>query len=194
MVKSRGKLLNQTIFSDEMGMNLSEAYPKRAWQNPRKKVKVEKPRKDVRVNCWGGISKNGATSLTIFKGGLTGERYQQIVDEHIEEMSNLYTDGFKFQHDNHRAHTYAEPWMVEQGLSLVKFPSYSPDLNPIENLWSALKTQVALDKPTTEKQLIRSLEKHWNSLTETESLQQLFEDLYSRYRECIQLKGDLTPH
>jgi len=150
--------------------------------------------KPLNVYCWGGISRKGATSLTIFRGGLTSERYQQIIDEHIEEMSNLYAGGFKFQHDNHRAHTSVEPWMAEQELSLMKFPSYSPDLNPIENLWSALKTQVSLDNPTTEKKLIKSLEKNWNSLTEPENLQRLFDDLYNRYHECINLKGDKTPH
>lgn len=36
-------------------------------------------------------------------------------------------------------------------MSLIKFPTYSPDLNPIENLWATLKAEVKNDAPDTAK-------------------------------------------
>ena len=34
--------------------------------------------------------------------------------------------------------------MEEEEMSLIKFPTYSPDLNPIENLWATLKAEVMM--------------------------------------------------
>ena len=63
MIKRKGDKLKQTIFTDEMGMDLADAYPRKAWSQPYKKIKYEKPEKNVRMNCWAGLSVVGATSL-----------------------------------------------------------------------------------------------------------------------------------
>ncbi|KAL4465543.1 hypothetical protein ABPG72_013992 [Tetrahymena utriculariae] len=44
---------------------------------------------------------------------------------------------------------------------LIKFPTYSPDLNPIENVWGTLKSHVINDAPKNEQQLINSLQNNW---------------------------------
>ena len=40
----------------------------------------------------------------------------------------------------------------------------SPDMNPIENLWSILKTKVAYRRPHPTKDLIKAINKEWNNL------------------------------
>ncbi|HRN71343.1 MAG TPA: IS630 family transposase [Candidatus Woesebacteria bacterium] len=191
MLKRRGEPLEEIFFSDEMGMRLSEAYNKKGWTGPYKKLKVEKPRKDIKVNCWGAISKNGATSLEIFTETLDAPLYIDIVTEHIQEMQELYPRGFLFQHDNLSAHKKAEVDLKRHGLNFVKFPTYSPDLSPIENLWGTLKERVRKDNPKNENQLIRSLRNNWESLTTGESLKPYFDGLYDRYMECIEINGEL---
>ncbi len=136
MLKQNGKRINNPFFSDEMGYNLSDAHRDKVWNPPRKKIKVEYPTKDVRLNCWGAISSQGATSLHIFKETLDSERYEEILQEHKEEMDELFPKGYNFQHDNLKAHTSAENWMKGQGFKILDFPTYSPVLSPIENLWS----------------------------------------------------------
>jgi transposase len=108
MLKQNGKRINNTFFSDEMGYNLSDAHRDKVWNPPRKKIKVEYPTKDVRLNCWGAISSQGATSLHIFKETLDSERYEEILQEHKEEMDELFPQGYNFQHGNLKAHTSAE--------------------------------------------------------------------------------------
>ena len=80
-----------------------------------------------------------------------------MVEEHIEEMEDLYHEGFLFMHDNLSTHQAAEPGLKRQDLYILDFPTYSADLNPIENLWETLKGRVACDLPRTEAKLKNSL-------------------------------------
>jgi transposase len=41
----------------------------------------------------------------------------------------------------HRAHVVLN-WFVEIGVNLADHPPYSPDLNPIGNLWKLLKAKI----------------------------------------------------
>jgi len=194
MLKSNGERINGSIFSDEMGINLVDCCSKEVWNPPRKKVKIEIPRRDVRLNCWGGISQNGATSLHIYKGTLTKDRYMEILEEHKDEMDDLFPDGFLFQHDNYSVHMSAEEEMKRQNFNMLNFPTYSPDLSPIENLWGALKTAVAKGNPKTGAKLGGGLYKHWEELTEVDNLETYFGNLRDRYNECIDKGGERIKH
>lgn len=190
MLLRNNKRLRNSFFGDEMGINLSDCHPDKVWIPPRKKVKVDKPKKDVRLNCWGAISYNGATNLHIYKGSLKSDRYENILEEHKEEMDELYPRGYDYHHDNPYVHTAAEEWMLGQHFKIGNFPTYSPDLTPIENLWSTLKTAVAKDNPKTEDKLRKSLLKNWENLTEINRLRPYFDGLVHRYKECIDKLGE----
>jgi len=87
-----------------MGYSLFDAHRDRVWVPPRKKLKADLPKKNARLNCWGAISTEGATSLHIYTETLTSDRYWDILEEHKEEMDQLLPQGYNFQHDNLRAH------------------------------------------------------------------------------------------
>lgn len=190
MAQNEGEKIYETFFSDEMGMKLSEAYPKKTWRDPQKKVEVAQPLKDVKLNCWGAISANGATSLHIFKGSQKASVYQGIIDEHLLEMDDLYPEGFYFQHDNHKTHTASENWLNDQDVVPLQFPTYSPDLNPIENVWNALKARVRHDAPKTEAQMKNSLIRNWEEITTKEALEPYFDDMVVRCEECMEIEGE----
>ena len=194
MLKRKGQDLEEAFFSDEMGVTLSDTLTIKTWSGPQKKVKIDKPLADVKVNCWGAISKNGATSLEIYRGNLKADRYQVIVQNHVDEMEELCPSGVKFIHDNSSVHKASENNLRNSNFQLIKFPEYSPDLNPIENLWSSLKQRVSHDAPKTERQLISSLQKNWEILTEPENLFPYFENLSDRFNECIQKNGIRLPY
>lgn len=194
MLLNNGEKVYQTFFSDEMGIKLSETKKEKAWHMPRKKVKTEKPSQDVKLNCWAAVSAEGATSLKIFKENLRGPLYQSIIEEHIPEMEEMLPDGYYFIHDNHPTHKPIENWMEKNELERLQFPTYSPDLNIIENLWSALKGSVACDAPRTENQLKKSLQKNWETLTTPDNLRPYFANLHDRYFECIEEEGKRLPY
>ena len=191
MLSDEGKTIYQTFFSDEMSIELNNVYKMKAWQLPTENIRMKKATEYVKLHCWGAISALGATSLEIYEKSLNGSIYQGIIKKHTAEMERIYNgETFYFMQDNHPAHQKSEEWVVkEQKLNLIKFPKRSPDLNIIENLWSALKERVVSEGAANEKELRTSLLSNWELLTKADRLQSFFEGLHRRYYLCIEKQG-----
>jgi hypothetical protein len=197
MLKYRGSKIKRTFFSDEMGIRLSEVSDTaKAWiSTGKKKVITKRENQDVKLNCWGAISYNGATSLHIYKTNLRNDTYQDILGEHAMEIEDAYAGKrVYFQQDNHPVHGNVEILDDHPNIELLDFPTYSPDLNPIENLWFTLKYRVACDAPRTEEALVNSLLDNWEELTQVENLQPYLQTLEGRFLECIEQNGERLPY
>ena len=196
MLKYKCKQIKRCFFSDEMGIRLTElSKGDKGWMQPQKKLKVERVDKDVKLNCWGAISWQGATSLHIFSDNLKNPIYQNIVENHVMEMEELYEDGeLYFMQDNHKAHSPLDIIEKHKRIQMVDFPTYSPDLNPIENVWSTLKHRVACDDPKTEDDLVHSLLENWQEITQVEILRPYLQTLEGRYKECLEKQGQSLPY
>ena len=190
MLSDEGRLIYRTFFSDEMGIQLNKSLKTRAWQIPTKQIRKKMSTENIKLNCWGAISAQGATSLNIYDKSMNGEFYRQVLIDHKAEMEKLFPDGeFYFLQDNLPAHRVNEDWIIKQQLKLIKMPKRSPDLNIIENIWAALKERVASDAPTNEKEMRASLLRNWEIITKPERLQPFLEMLQRRYVECIAKEG-----
>lgn len=192
MLYEEGKLVYRTFFSDEMGIELNKTTTRsRAWQTASQKLKKKNPMVNIRLECWGAISAQGATSLDIYKKSMNGDIYRQIIENHKGEMEALYPDGeFYYIQDYHPVHKMNEDWIVkEQKIALIKLPRRSPDLNIIEGLWIALKDRVANEEPTSENELRESLLRNWEILTKQDKLNLFFENLKRKYWDCISKDG-----
>ncbi|KAJ5117887.1 hypothetical protein N7526_010910 [Penicillium atrosanguineum] len=67
------------------------------------------------------------------------ELYQRVLPTLINGI-----EGAIFQQDNAPVHTafVVRDWLAEQEFEIMNWPPYSPDLNPIENLWALLKAKI----------------------------------------------------
>ena len=105
-------------------------------------------------------------------GGVTARIYRDVLQEHLptiaDENSIFMQDGAGI----HRSALIRE-FLIELGVSRMIWPPYSPDLNPIENLWSVLKQLIyerypelehAADTVDTLERLIQAAMEVWEHI------------------------------
>lgn len=66
---------------------------------------------------------------------------------------------WKFQQDNDKNYS-----KIGSERKMSEWPSQSPDVNPIENLWSELKRQIFKQASSNKTQLWENIEKAWYNI------------------------------
>uniref|UniRef100_A0A9J8DJK7 Tc1-like transposase DDE domain-containing protein n=1 Tax=Cyprinus carpio carpio TaxID=630221 RepID=A0A9J8DJK7_CYPCA len=81
--------------------------------------------------------------------------------------------NFIFQHDNDPKHTSesTKEWLHQKTIKVLEWPSQSPDLNPIINLWGDLKRAVHRRCPHNLTDLERFCKQEWTNIAQVKICQ-----------------------
>ena len=131
-----------------------------------------------RTSVLSSIRANGDMVPLVFEGALNGDLFKEYVTQclvptlkkgDIVVMDNL---------SSHRVEGVMEP-IIAAGASIRYLPPYSPDLNPIEMMWSKMKAYLQNVKARTKESLEAAIADALNLISVSDILGWLEEDGYS---------------
>ena len=142
----------QVLWTDESKFNLFESDGRdMVWRTPQEAFDPRCMVPTVKhgegnVKCLGSFSSSGVENLVFIDENVIGEVYRDILQRNLFESVKKLKLGWNWvlQHDNdpqHRAHIVTK-WLDEQGVERLKWPSFSPDLKPIEHIWDEVERRM----------------------------------------------------
>ena len=95
---------------------------------------------------WGAMSRNGIAALSFLPPGTTmnGPKYVQMLSEKLKLHLQVHNCQI-FMQDGVPCHRskVAKNFLDNNNIDLLEWPGNSPDLNPIENLWTDMKNKMS---------------------------------------------------
>jgi transposase/uncharacterized coiled-coil protein SlyX len=154
----------------------------------------------VKVNVWGCFCGKGLGYCYIFNENMDGTLLKGILGTHLVESAELHYDvdhaeAWWFLQDNDPKHksSLVHTWLFNHGIQCIDFPTYSPDLNPIENLWNDLARRVENFQAETMEELQDIVAEEWKK-TPKRFLRKLARSMPARCQAVIDAKGDHTAY
>lgn len=140
------------------------------------RAKAAKPHlRGSRYSIIGAVGVSGIIASTYLKSAVNTEIFEVFVKEllvpHLGYGKYVVMDNVRF-HKNREIVKLIE----DTGAKVVFLPPYSPDLSPIEKMWSKTKEILKRSKPRSDAQFHDALATALDAISE--------EDLQGWYTEC----------
>ena len=153
------------------------------------------------VMVWGCFSgKKGRGSIFFLppKTTMNSDMYISVLREKLFPFMATHRVS-KFLQDGAPCHTSKKSMAVlkerEKQFTVMDWPGNSPDLNPIENLWSIMKRRLKRDHTITSlEKLVEAIKRMWISEVPNSLCKRLARSMHKRVRLCIKNGGQMTKY
>ena len=176
--------------------------------------------RNFNVHVYAGVSKYGKTPLFCTVGttdliaetrGVNASVYLKLLQEELipacrklmEPLGRRHTTSksrsqphWVFQQDNAKAHTAKKvtKWLSQQtDFKLLKWPSKSPDLSWIENVWGYIAKKVNQRRGLTKENFKAVVMEEWENMPH-EKLMGFYSSVPKRVQACIDAMGGITKY
>jgi hypothetical protein len=145
------------------------------------------------VMVWAGMSSEGVLHVERVQGMLDAAKFSDMVcGDALASIHAVHGTDFVLQQDNaapHRAALTRET-LKACGVEVMEWPSLSPDLNPVENLWSIIVRNVYSDgrSYSSDEELWVAVKRAALAVPK-ETAQCLVEDVRKRLLKVLELQG-----
>lgn len=151
------------------------------------------------VNVWGWISYYGLGVCWKLEGRFNAENYRQVL-EHImlPSVRSIYpNNSFIYQQDNCPVHTanVVKDWFHNNNVEVLPWPSISPDINPIENVWAIIVKKIYHRNffPHNSNELWEIIHQCWEELDQNIA-RNLINSMPNRLAQVIEKEGSMTKY
>ncbi|RWR98947.1 transposase-like protein [Dinothrombium tinctorium] len=193
----------RVIWSDESKFNFfAPDGNMKVWRKKGEALKKECLRPTVKhgggnVMVWGCFSWFGVGPLVFIDELMCKEDYLNILKQNVKQAAREMQiwDQFIFQQDNDPKHTakIVKKWFLDNNICRLDWVAQSPDLNPIEHLWSDIERRLNGRSPRNKTELKELLREAWFS-TDLNFIHKLINSMPNRCRRVIHYKGGPTEY
>ena len=196
----------RVVWSDETKINrLGSDGRKWVWKKPGESLSDRLVEGTVKFGggnlmMWGCMLWDGPGYACKIDGRMDGDLYVKIMQDELQESLTYYNkraDRVIFQQDNDHKHTCkkAQAYFQTQDYDILWWPAQSPDLNPIEHLWTHLKKQLSQyeEPPNGILELWGHVQKEWDAI-KPEVCQNLIESMPRRIKALVKARGGYTKY
>ena len=180
-----------TVFTDESSFQLFRNTIRR-WSKYPQEEKKRVPKNRQKVHVWGSISYQGKVGFHSFQNIMNSDYYVDILENNlIENAQRQFNGKWRLQQDNDPKHRSAttKRWLADNVPAIMDWPSNSPDLNPIENMWNIMKRRIEKRKPKNINDLKTYIDEEWEHI-EKDLVINLIDSMKNRCRLVIESKGE----
>ena len=195
---------SRVIFSDESNfevINRKNRIRVKRFQNEKFNENFIQPRVQGgggSAGILGCMSHKGKDCATLYSSRINADRYIETLENHLLPSIIIFygaSSNYKFQQDGAPAHTAkrSKEWFDEKNVEVLQNPPRSPDLNPIENIWSWIDRHLTRTQITSVDHLKEILEQKWSEVP-IELCMSLVESMPKRVKRCYLANGDILKH